>query len=318
MVGYICIVKEYDMKRLDVEFLVSDDSVNCYGYRLLSSGFEREMYEPRIGYLMHERDKGVAVRWEELKVEDSEIYAVPVVNDVRFPRLIDEISEGFYVGASVGHIVALEWSDAPEMKLPGQTGPTVTRWYCREISIVDIPGNHHALAKLYDAEDNVLMDLSANLLSKEDNMNEKRMSVADLAMLGLAADATPAQVGEALRDLVARCEAAEERCREMERAREEERVEAIVAEALAAGKLYPAMAEHLKRHYAGRADALAELVATMPVQTSVESLTSEECVPAELAKKGYDELFVSGELERVKKNYPKYYEQLEKEQAKKR
>lgn len=315
------------MKRLDVEFLVSDESVNCYGYRLLSSGFEAEEYQPRIGYLMHEREKGVAVRWEELKVEGTEIYAVPVVNDVRFPRLIDEISEGFYVGASVGHIVALEWSDAAELKLPGQTGPTVTRWYCREISIVDIPGNHHALARLYDAEDNVLMDLSAgcvemddNPLKKSENMKEMTIGAAELSVLNLAADATPAQVCEALRELAdraGRCDAAEARCRELESDRKRERVEAIVAEGLAAGKLYAAMADHLRKHYADAPDALAELVATMPVQTKVEELTSDEAVPAELAGKSYDELFVSGELAAVKKNYPKYYARLEKEQAEK-
>ena len=307
------------MQRVDIEFLVSDDTVNCYGYRLLSSGFMPEAFNPRIGYLMHDRQAGVAVRWEDLKVEGSEIYATPVINDTRFPNLLQEIREGFYLGASVGHIVALEWSDAPEMKLAGQTGPTVTKWYCREISVVDVPGNYNALAKLYDEEGNVLMDLSGRVdnLFIRDNMSElKSLRTADYAVLNLSADATAEQVSAALQSLAdraKRADEAEKKYADLVAKHSQEKVEAIVAQALADGKMYPAMSEHLKKHYAGNPDALAELVATMPKQVNVKDLVGEQ-LPAELAGKSFDELFVSGELDRVKKEYPNYYKKLEEEQ----
>lgn len=311
------------MKKLSTEFCVSDDSVNCYGYRLLSSGFLPERYDPKIGFLMHDREEGVAVKWEDLRVEGDKIYATPVVNDVSFPKLLQEIEEGFYVGASVGHIVALEWSDEPEMKLAGQTGPTVTKWYCREISIVDIPGNYHALAKLYDEHKNVLLDLSdrsGDNLFKDKNMSElKSLSAADYAVLNLSADASAEQVSAALQSLserAKRADDAEKKYNDLVSQHAQERVEAIVAEALKEGKMYPAMAEHLKKHYAGNPDALAELVATMPKQVTVKDLTGDEQVPADLAKKSYRDLFVSGELEEVKTKYPNYYKKLEEEQVK--
>ena len=311
------------MKKLSTQFCVSDDSVNCYGYRLLSSGFLPDRYEPKIGFLMHDREEGVAVKWEDLRVEGDKIYATPVVNDVSFPKLLQEIEEGFYVGASVGHIVALEWSDEPEMKLAGQTGPTVTKWYCREISIVDIPGNYHALAKLYDEHKNVLLDLSdrsGDNLFKDKNMSElKSLSAADYAVLNLSADASAEQVSAALQSLserAKRADDAEKKYNDLVSQHAQERVEAIVAEALKEGKMYPAMADHLKKHYAGNPDALAELVATMPKQVQVEELIGDEQVPAELAKKSYRDLFVSGELEEVKTKYPNYYKKLEEEQVK--
>ena len=309
------------MQRLDVEFLVSDDSVNCYGYRLLSSGFLPEEYKPRIGYLMHERDEGVAVRWEDLKVEGGEIYATPVINDTRFPNLLQEISEGFYVGASVGHIVALEWSEEPELKLPGQTGPTVTKWFCREISIVDVPGNYHALAKLYDEEGNVLMDLGAqvqDLFNKDRYMNERVLSAAELGLLNLGADATQEQVVAALRNLASRAaerDDFEKKYNDLVATGKQERVEAIVAQALKDGKMYPKMAEHLKTHYAGNPESLQELVDTMPKQVSVEDVVGDE-IPTELKGKSYRDLFVSGELDDVKRKYPTYYKKLEEEQEK--
>ena len=311
------------MKKLSTQFCVSDDSVNCYGYRLLSSGFLPERYEPKIGFLMHDREEGVAVKWEDLRVEGDKIYATPVVNDVSFPKLLQEIEEGFYVGASVGHIVALEWSDEPEMKLAGQTGPTVTKWYCREISIVDIPGNYHALARLYDENRNVLMDLSDrrddNLFIKRNMSELKPLSTADYAVLNLSADASAEQVSAALQSLserAKRADEAEKKYNDLVSQHAQERVDAIVAEALRDGKMYPAMAEHLKKHYAGNPKALAELVATMPKQVQVKDLTGDEQVPTELAKKSYRDLFVSGELEEVKTKYPNYYKKLEEEQVK--
>ena len=78
--------------------------------------------------------------------------------------------------------------------------------------------------------------------------------------------------------------------------------------------MYPAMAEHLKKHYAEQPDALAELVATMPKQVNVKDLVGEQ-LPAELVGKSYNDLFISGDLERVKKEYPNYYKKLEEEQA---
>lgn len=308
------------MQRVDIEFLVSDDTVNCYGYRLLSSGFMPEAFNPRIGYLMHDRCAGVAVKWEDLKVEGSEIYATPVINDTRFPNLLKEIKEGFYLGASVGHIVALEYSDDPSMKLAGQTGPTVTKWYCREISIVDVPGNYNALAKLYDEEGNVLMDLSdrADNPIISDNMSEtKFLNTADYAVLNLSADATAEQVSAALQSLAnraKRAEDAEKKYADLVAKHNQEKVEAIVAEALKDGKMYPAMAEHLKKHYAEQPDALAELVATMPKQVNVKDLVGEQ-LPAELVGKSYNDLFISGDLERVKKEYPNYFKKLEEEQV---
>ena len=161
------------MIKVDKEFLLTDETVNCYGYRLLTSGLQLARFEPPIGFFMHNREQGVAVKWEDLVVRDGALYGKPVVDEIRFPDLPQQIMDGFYAAASVGHIVALEWSDEPNMKLEGQTGPTVTKWFPRECSIVDIPGNYNAVAqnKLFDEGGNVLLDLSDNLDRKSTRLN---------------------------------------------------------------------------------------------------------------------------------------------------
>ena len=84
------------MKKIDREFLLTDDSVNCYGYRLLTSGLQLDRFDPPIGFFMHEREQGVAVRWEDLTVRDNALYGKPVVDDSRFPDLVKQIEDGFY------------------------------------------------------------------------------------------------------------------------------------------------------------------------------------------------------------------------------
>ena len=197
-------------QKIDREFCLTDDSVNVYGYRLLTGGLQLDTFNPPIGFLMHKRELGVAVRWEDFRTEVGKLYAKPVVNTTLFPDLAQQIEDGFYSAASVGHIVAVEVSDDPALRLEGQTGPTVTKWFPRECSIVDIPGNYNALAKLYDESDGVLQDLSDNINSgdntptNENNMDKPMILVAEMNLPNLSADATPEQAHVVLQDLVAK------------------------------------------------------------------------------------------------------------------
>ncbi|MFT4073028.1 MAG: hypothetical protein QM654_14025 [Dysgonamonadaceae bacterium] len=164
-------------KKIDKEFCITDNSVNCYGYRLLTEGFLLNNFNPPVGYFMHDRDSGVAVRWSDFRIDGDKVYAKPTINDLAFPELATQIENGFYQAASVGHIIALEWSDDPSMKIDGQTGITVTKWFCRECSIVDIPGNYNAISELYDKDNNSLKNLISKninpLSSSEEDVPEK-------------------------------------------------------------------------------------------------------------------------------------------------
>jgi hypothetical protein len=98
-------------------------------------------------------------------VNGDVITGKPVINlmNGRGEQTWSEVENGFLNAASVGHIVVLEYSMERELMLPGQTGPTITKWYNKECSLVDIPGNCNALTKLYDAQENELnlMDMNA-------------------------------------------------------------------------------------------------------------------------------------------------------------
>ena len=57
-------------KKIDKEFCLTDNSVNVYGYRLLTAGLDLAQYKKNpIGFLMHDREGGVLVKWEDLRIE---------------------------------------------------------------------------------------------------------------------------------------------------------------------------------------------------------------------------------------------------------
>lgn len=317
------------MIKVEKEFLLTDDCVNCYGYRLLTSGLMLEKFRPPIGFFMHDREQGVAVRWDDLEIRDNAWYGKPVVDDTRFPELAKQIEDGFYAAASVGHIVALEWSDDPSMKVEGQTGPTVTKWYPRECSIVDIPGNPNAVAQaqLYDEADNVLMDLSDKLTTKTPfNMDKPAILVEALIAMSLpnlAADATAEQALEVIRDLASQASKAGSLETELNNLKAEmatmkeqatsEKINAICEKALADHKINAAMADKLKADYKGNVDGLQALIDAMPAQTTISGQLKSE-VPEKYQGKTWAELYkMEGALADIKKNYPELYDKLVKE-----
>lgn len=308
-------------KKIEKEFCLTDNSVNCYSYRLLSEGFLLDKFNPAIGYLMHKRDGGVAVKWEDFRWEGDKLWAKPVINTKAYPDLVEEIEAGFYNAASIGHIIALEWSDDDSMKLDGQTGITVTKWFCRECSIVDIPGNFNALGKLYDDNDKMLMDLSANIDNNNSKKQEKQMEKlvltgVMLVGLNLMATATQPEADKAFLDLVAKAKQADDykqKLEDLEAKQKTESVQAILKTGIDEGKITKELSAQLEKDYKDNPDGLKALVATMQPQFRVTGKTADlSGIPEKYRGKTKEELYVSGQLESLKAECPEYYEKLMK------
>ena len=317
------------MIKVGKEFLLTDETVNCYGYRLLTSGLLLERFTPPIGFFMHDREQGVAIKWEDLVLRDGALYGKPVVDEKRFPDLPQQILDGFYAAASVGHIVALEWSDEPELKMEGQTGPTVTKWFPRECSIVDIPGNYNAVAqnKLFDEGGNVLFDLSDNLKNPS-FMNKPAILVEALMALSLpnlAADSTPEQALEVIRDLAAKAAKVEgletqvtnlsAELANLKETANSEKIDSLIEKALTDHKINQAMADKLKTDYKSNVEGLKSLLDSMPAQATISSQLKAE-LPEKYKGKTWSELYKSGDLADIKKNYPEFYKELKEARGK--
>lgn len=324
-------------KKIDKEFLYTDSSVNSYGFRLLTSGYLRAEFEKNpIGYRMHLRDEGVCVKWVDFRVDGEKVYAKPVVNlsHPKGQQTVDEIENGFLNAASVGHIVALEFSNDPKDYLPDQKGVTVTKWFHRELSLVDIPGNYNALADLYDKDEKKidLQNLNAqNFLP----MNKLFFSPDQLLKMNLKADATQEDANTAFNDLVAKAaktdqltndlaaantakKTAEDALTALKATVVTDQVKNLCDTALAEKKITKELSDKLAVDYKENPTGLKALLDAMPAHISiVDKLKSTETDVEALVKQGWDALDKAGKLEDLKAKNIDAFKALYKSEFKK-
>lgn len=182
-------------------FVIVDESrVNSYGFRTMVDGIDLKQYKRNpILLWMHIRayrgtkDEILPLgRVENLRVEGEERGKKKLIGDFVFDekdefakKIAQKVEDGFIRMASAG-LDPVEWSDAIELKLPGQKRLTLTKSRMFEISLVDIGSDDGALALWKDGK---LITLSAGGDNKEIpifNNNEKTEDMKAIALkLGL-------------------------------------------------------------------------------------------------------------------------------------
>jgi len=331
-------------KKIDKTYQLSDSSVNEYGFRLLTEGYQLDEFNKNpIGYYMHQRENGVALRWDNLRIDGDAVLAEPVINmaNDRGEQTYDEAENGFLNAASVGHIVVLEYSTDPAIMLPGQTGPTITKWYNKECSLVDIPGNCNSLTKLYDIQDNLinLSDLSTNsdiLKVKSITMAKQTLEITPelLTLMNLKSDADGEAMKVALTNLKSKADKADQleednKTLKTEKAEAEQKLVELKAEqtkgavkmhidaALKANKITAEVGAQLAADYAEKPEALASMLDKMqPYKSIADNLKAGDAPEGEEGWKwdDYQTKDPKGEkLKNLKANNTEQYEAIYKE-----
>lgn len=297
-------------KKIDKEFLLTDSTLNCYKFRLLTSGYQADEFKKNpIGYRMHLRDEGVLVKWEDFRIDGDEVFAKPVIN-LNHPKgaqSVDEVENGFLNAASVGNIVALEISTNPADYLPDQTGPTVTKWFNREASLVDIPGNYNALTKLVDKDNNPI-NLADFTINKNLNMEQIFFTPANIAAMNLSATASKADVEAAFANLVDKAGKHDKAVKDLadfKTAAADKEVDDLIAAGITDKKFNAAAGKVLKTQFAGNPTGLKSLVDTMPKYASITGAINAngEATATELQNlmaKDYNTLDKEGKIPRLR------------------
>ncbi len=184
---------------------ISNETLNCYGFWLVTAGAELDQYRKNpVLLLMHER--GNIIGWiDDIQVEGDEITGVPHFDEASEAsiRAKKQWELGSLRMCSAG-LEIIETSEDPKLLKPGQTAPTVTRWRLIEVSMVDIGANPDAI-RLYKngAEVTTLAAAGLNPLPQI-NKPEKIMELKKLAlMLGLTETATEQEVIDKINELIA-------------------------------------------------------------------------------------------------------------------
>lgn len=169
-------------KYMNKTFIISDESVNSNGFRIITRGIDTTQFvkNPVMLY-MHNSDLGVIGRWENLRIKGTQLLADPVFDesDDLAMKIKGKVERGFIRSASIGIRI-----DEDSMK-----DGVVYSCCLKECSIVDIPSNGNALV-LYDKDNRRIENPEEFVLSlklKTDKMNDLK---AIIEVLGLPADAT--------------------------------------------------------------------------------------------------------------------------------
>ncbi|PDS23805.1 HK97 family phage prohead protease [Flavobacterium branchiophilum] len=163
-------------------FLVSDESVNSYGFKVLTNGIDTARFETNpIMLYMHERPKIIG-KWENLRKENNQLFADAVfdVADATASEIAGKVERGFLKCASIG------------IGKVDLRNDVVSSCELFEISIVDIGSNSNALRLYTDTETTIQLKL--NELTASHNLT---------TILGLAQDKSHTEIVAQVKSILA-------------------------------------------------------------------------------------------------------------------
>lgn len=303
-------------------FILHDESVNTYGFRMLTRGANlAEFRKNPVMFVNHDDSRLPIGRWENIRIEGAQILA-----DARFDekdplalQVMQKVQDDFLRAASVGTWAPEELSDAEEWKLPGQTLPTVMRWTLREASIVTIGANHNALA-MYDRTTGARIDLedSSAILrlmdstTKTDTIMFKTLK----SILRLQDTTSDADTLAAVKELQAEKDrlAAENQTLKDDAARRDAELkqrqradaEALVDAAIEQGKITAPGREGFLKFFDRDFEAAKASLEAIPAYQSVAARVgkSENVALKDFEGKTWDELFREEKLEELRDKSP--------------
>lgn len=314
-------------------FVLHDETVNTHGFRLLTSGANLTEFRKNPVMLLNHNDWSMPIgRWDNIRVEGTQILADPVFDivDPVGAQVKSKVDNDFVRAASIGAWPPEQMVDDTALRLPGQTGPTVTKWTVREASIVTIPANHNSIAfydrttgKMVDSCDVLkLFDISQKTPKKEPEMKSL------LTLLKLADTATEAEAHAAMqlvmndRDrLKAENTTLTGRIDELntaDKARKKAEAIALVDAAVKDGRIDATAKESYlllfdKDHESAKT-ALAAIAKRNSVAGQIQNQQGADNVEfADLQKQSWEELDKAGRLVMLRDKYPDLYaEKFEK------
>ena len=315
-------------------FVLHDESVNTYGFRMLTSGANLDEFIKNPVMLLNHNDWGLPIgRWENIRIEEGKILADAVFdeNDPKAVEVMQKVENDFIRMASIGAWPPEEVSDAEDLKFPGQTGHTVTKWTVREASIVTIGANHNALA-FYDRTDGKLINLAEDgaLVSLMDRVNKTNMKKMEKVakLLNLQDGATEQSVADAVQAVISERDRLKDENKTLsdnidrinkERKEAQKRESVTLADAAIRDGRYNASGREtllalFDKDFEGTKQMLESIPKRESVQESIEgkkSVSNTEL--SDLSAKSWDELDKAGKLTRLKDIAPDVYKEKFKE-----
>ncbi|MBO5244231.1 MAG: HK97 family phage prohead protease [Muribaculaceae bacterium] len=170
--------KEQDNNK-PITFVLSDETVNSYGFVVLTEGIDTTAFERNpVMLYMHNRDGNVIGRWENIRKEGKRLLGDAVFDDSTelAATVKKQVENGFLRCVSIGiEQIATEELNGVQ---------TVTKCRLIEVSIVDIPSNENAV-KLFRRSGGYVF----NLKDLDSDTTPEDLKTALISLLGLESGA---------------------------------------------------------------------------------------------------------------------------------
>lgn len=156
------------------EFVLSDESINSYGFKVLTKGINLKNFERNpVMYYNHDRSAGVIGKWRDIQMKDDKLFGVPVFdeNDELGTKIAGKVKDGFIRAVSIG-------ADNINMQ---EIGGELVVVSCDllEVSICDIPSNKNALMLYIDDKPITNKDEILKLCKTKITMNTNLKPITD-------------------------------------------------------------------------------------------------------------------------------------------
>jgi len=315
-------------------FILTDESLNTYGFWLPLSGAQLDQFRRNpIMLWMHNRawrgtkeDILPIGRWDNIRVEKGKLLADAVFdeNDEFAAAIADKVENNILRMASCG-IRVIESSSDPKHLKPGQTCETPTKWALREASIVDIGANDNALSLVFYDDQDEIINLSDNQaampLKTLDTNSQTQTNMKKLfKLMELAEDAGEDKAIEKFQALVARAENAEAAQQNAEKklsdlqaaelAGRQGEAKDLLDAAVKDGRVNADSRKNWEKLFEADHNSAKLSLASIPVRKSVKDQLGDEGEDKErepLSKMSWDELDKNGKLRNLKDKYPDLY-----------
>lgn len=175
-------------------FIISDESVNSYGFAILTGGIKLDNAKRNCPAFYDHRTWETPIgHWENLRIENNKLLGDLVIEgaDDREKDYIRKIENGDVKGAS-GGFDPITWTEDEKYMKKGQTAPTLSESELFEASITPLPGNSNCLALKKENSLVVLSDGKHNSIIPSLNKQSDMKKIA--LTLGLKDDATEAEI----------------------------------------------------------------------------------------------------------------------------
>lgn len=164
---------------LEHDFIICDESVNRYGWRLLVAGIGLVGFlKNPVCCVQHYTNAIPVGKWKNLRVEGSEFKGTVEFdrNDEEAVKLYWKYKDGYMSAVSL-NVIPIEESEDSKLLLPGQKCATLVKSELIEISCVTIPGQANAV-KLSTPEGK---EYKLNLLTENKSMAKEEKTVEQLS-----------------------------------------------------------------------------------------------------------------------------------------